>query len=39
MKISLNLTEIKIKRISKFDSSKAVENLQKIEDLIKDVQG
>ena len=34
----IKLTEIKIKRISKFDSSKAVENLQKIEDNIKDVQ-
>ncbi|MAJ05822.1 MAG: DNA topoisomerase IV, partial [Crocinitomicaceae bacterium] len=34
----IKLTEIKIKRISKFDSSKAVDNLLKIEDLIKDVQ-
>ena len=34
----VKLTEIKIKRISKFDSSKAVDNLFKIEDQIKDVK-
>ena len=33
----IKLTEIKIKRISKFDSSKAVDNLLKIEDQIKNV--
>ena len=33
----LKLTEIKIKRISKFDSDKAQDNLIKIEDQIKDV--
>ena len=35
----VKLTEIKIKRISKFDSSKAVDNLLKIEDQIKEVKG
>ena len=35
----VKLTEIKIKRISKFDSSKAVDNLLKIEDQIKVVKG
>ena len=35
----VKLTEIKIKRISKFDSSKAVDNLFKIEDQIKEVKG
>ncbi len=35
----IKLTEIKIKRISKFDSSKAVDNLLKIEDQIKEVKG
>ena len=34
----IKLTEIKIKRISKFDSSKAVDNLLKIEVFIKEVQ-
>ena len=34
----IKLTEIKIKRISKFDSSKAVDNLLKIEDQIKNVK-
>ena len=34
----VKLTEIKIKRISKFDSSKAVDNLLKIEDQIKEVK-
>jgi topoisomerase IV subunit A len=34
----VKLTEIKIKRISKFDSSKAVDNLTKIEDQIKEVK-
>ena len=35
----IKLTDIKIKRISKFDSSKAVDNLIKIEDQIKEVKG
>ena len=35
----VKLTDIKIKRISKFDSSKAVDNLLKIEDQIKEVKG
>ena len=35
----VKLTEIKIKRISKFDSSKAVDNLFKIEYQIKEVKG
>ena len=35
----VKLTEIKIKRISKFDSDKADDNLMKIEDQIKDVKG
>ena len=35
----VKLTDIKIKRISKFDSSKAVDNLFKIEDQIKEVKG
>ena len=34
----IKLTEIKIKRISKFDSDKAEDNLQKIEDQIKEVK-
>ena len=34
----IKLTDIKIKRISKFDSSKAVDNLLKIEDQIKNVK-